>query len=188
MAHISHSSSSSNNNNNNNNNNNCYRTYIDCMISTAMKCLSVSQPFAQLIITGKKTIELRKWNTKFRGEFLVHAPQKIRTDDCRRLRMDAETLATGAIIGKAEIYDVKTYQSPDQIKAEQSMHHAGSGFGSNRYGFLLCGHKAFRVPIPLKGRLGFFEASLPKITHRGDESLVSDIIDEEYRYGLIGHH
>ncbi|MEK6867048.1 MAG: ASCH domain-containing protein, partial [Thermoproteota archaeon] len=27
-----------------------------------MKCLSVSQPFADLIISGKKTIELRNWN------------------------------------------------------------------------------------------------------------------------------
>ena len=43
-----------------------------------MKCLSVSQPFADLIILGKKTIELRKWNTNFRGELLIHSPLKIR--------------------------------------------------------------------------------------------------------------
>ena len=41
-----------------------------------MKCLSVCQPFAELIVQGKKTIELRKWNTKFRGEFLIHAAKK----------------------------------------------------------------------------------------------------------------
>ena len=50
-----------------------------------MKCLSVSQPYADLIIHGRKTIELRKWNTRFRGEFLIHAPQKIRLDACKRL-------------------------------------------------------------------------------------------------------
>ena len=38
-----------------------------------MKCLSLKQPFADLLALGKKTIELRKWNTKFRGEFLFHA-------------------------------------------------------------------------------------------------------------------
>ena len=42
-----------------------------------MKCLSICQPFAELIVQGKKTIELRKWNTKFRGEFLVHAAKNI---------------------------------------------------------------------------------------------------------------
>jgi len=34
-----------------------------------MKCLSLKQPFADLLALGEKTIELRKWNTKFREEF-----------------------------------------------------------------------------------------------------------------------
>jgi len=53
-----------------------------------LKCLSVSQPFADLIISGKKTIELRNWNTKFRGEFLIHSPLKIRTKDSKRLKIN----------------------------------------------------------------------------------------------------
>ena len=76
-----------------------------------MKCLSVSQPYADLIISGKKTIELRTWNTKFRGEFLVHAPIKIKEDVCERLGIDKSNLMTGVIIGKVEIYDVKFYNS-----------------------------------------------------------------------------
>ncbi len=53
-----------------------------------MKCLSVCQPFAELIVQGKKTIELRKWNTKFRGEFLIHAAKKILNEDCQKINMD----------------------------------------------------------------------------------------------------
>jgi len=53
-----------------------------------MKCLSICQPFADLIIQNKKTIELRKWNTNFRGIFLVHAPIKIRKEDCKRLKIN----------------------------------------------------------------------------------------------------
>ena len=49
-----------------------------------MKCLSICQPFANLIIQNKKTIELRKWNTNFRGEFLVHAPIKIRKEEINK--------------------------------------------------------------------------------------------------------
>jgi ASCH domain len=37
------------------------------------KCLSIRQPYAELVVSGRKTIELRKWITRFRGEFLVHA-------------------------------------------------------------------------------------------------------------------
>jgi ASC-1-like (ASCH) protein len=43
------------------------------------KCLSLRQPYAELIIAGRKTIEPRKWNTQFRGEFLVHAHLKEQT-------------------------------------------------------------------------------------------------------------
>ena len=52
-----------------------------------MKCLSICQPFAELIIQNKKIIELRTWNTKIRGEFLVHAPIKIRKEDCKRMKI-----------------------------------------------------------------------------------------------------
>ena len=49
-----------------------------------MKCLSICQPFAELIIQNKKTIELRKWNTSFRGEFLIHVPIKIRKEEYKK--------------------------------------------------------------------------------------------------------
>ena len=89
-----------------------------------LKCLSVSQPFADLIISGKKTIELRKWNTNFRGEFLVHAPLKIRTEDCKRLKINHK-LVTGAIVGKAELYDVKKYNSKKEVNDDKQFHFAG---------------------------------------------------------------
>ena len=82
-----------------------------------MKCLSVCQPFADLIIQGKKTIELRKWNTKFRGEFLVHSPQKIRFDDCKRLKIKSN-FTVSAIIGKVELIDVKEYQNIEEIELD----------------------------------------------------------------------
>jgi ASCH domain-containing protein len=28
-----------------------------------MKCLSLKQPYAELLVSGKKTIELKNWNT-----------------------------------------------------------------------------------------------------------------------------
>lgn len=42
-----------------------------------MKRFSIKPPFAELIVSGKKKIELRIWNTKFRGEFLIDALQKL---------------------------------------------------------------------------------------------------------------
>ena len=52
------------------------------------KCLSLKQPYAELLVAGKKTIEVRTWNTKFRGQFLVHASKKINEEVCKRLKID----------------------------------------------------------------------------------------------------
>lgn len=149
-----------------------------------MKCLSVSQPFADLIISGKKTIELRNWNTNYRGEFLIHSPLKIRTDDVKRLKINKK-FVTGAIIGKAQLYDVKKYNTIKEIKLDQKFHFASKKFQDKTFGFMLKDAKAFRIPIPLKGQLGFFEVDIPKTKNK---KIVSEIIDEEYRYQWIGHH
>ncbi len=151
-----------------------------------MKCLSVSQPFADLIISGKKTIELRKWNTKFRGEILIHAPQKARTSDYKRLNIPQREYVVGAIIGKVTLYDVIVYGSVAQIKRDQKSHHASKEFfEKTKYGFMLKEPKSFSVPIPYRGQLGLFDVNL---TNTSDDSILGDIIDQEHRFRLIGHH
>ena len=151
-----------------------------------MKCLSICQPFADLIISGKKTIELRNWNTRYRGEFLVHAPVKIRKEDCKRLKISTK-LITGAIIGKIEIFDVKKYETAYELKQDKRFHLASKNFHNRKYGFILKNPKKFRTPIPYKGKLNFFDVKLPKSEFKNTD-IVSDIIDEEYRYQWIGHH
>ncbi len=151
-----------------------------------MKCLSICQPYANLIVSGKKTIELRNWNTSFRGEFLVHASTTIKQTDCQRLKI-SKKLVTGAIIGKVEIYNVKKYNSKSEVKNDYKKHLASKNFFDRKYGFLLKNAKTFRIPISCKGKLGFFDVKVPK-TKIKTKDLKADIIDEEYRYRLVGHH
>lgn len=151
-----------------------------------MKCLSVSQPYADLIIQGKKTIELRTWNTKYRGEFLVHAPFKIKKDACKKLRIDETKLLTGVIIGKVEIYNVKIYNSVSELKSDSKKHFATEEFLRHRYGFLLRKPRKLIIPIPYKGSLGFFDVSLGTKVKEND--IKSELFDEEHRYQFIGRH
>ena len=151
-----------------------------------MKCLSISQPFADLIVSGKKTIELRKWNTNFRGEFLIHAPIKIKIEDCKRLKI-TKKLVTGAIIGKADLYDVKKYNSSKEVKNDQKFHFASKNFQDKTFGFKIKNAKSLRIPIPWKGQLGFFDVEISKARIK-NKDIVTDIVDEEYRYQWIGHH
>ena len=120
-----------------------------------MKCLSISQPFADLIVSGEKIIELRNWNTNFRGEFLIHAPLKIRNDDVKRLKINKK-FVTGAIIGKAEIYDVKKYHSVTEFRKDSKFHFASKNFQNRKYGFLIKNARLLKIPIPYKGMLGIF--------------------------------
>lgn len=151
-----------------------------------MKCLSVSQPFADLIISGKKIIELRNWNTNFRGEFLIHTPIKIRIEDVKRLKINKK-FVTGAIIGKAELYDVKKYNSIKEVSTDKKLHYASKNFYSKSFGFILKNAKPLRIPIPCKGKLGFFDVELSN-TKIKNKDILTDIIDEDYRYQWIGHH
>lgn len=151
-----------------------------------MKCLSVSQPYADLIVRGKKTIELRTWNTNFRGEFLVHAPIKIKNDVCKKLGIDQTKLRTGVIIGKVEIYDVKKYDSVSELKSDYKKHFASEEFLHHKYGFLLRKSKELKIPIPYKGSLGFFDVFLGTKVKKNE--IKADLFDEEYRYQWIGKH
>ena len=69
-----------------------------------MKALSLKQPFAELILQRKKKIELRKWNTKFRGEFLIHT-SKV-SDKESMVKFGFKELPCGCIVGKATLVDV----------------------------------------------------------------------------------
>ena len=150
-----------------------------------MKCLSICQPFAELIVQGKKTIELRKWNTKFRGEFLVHAAKNILEDDCKRMKISPKTVTTGAIIGKVNLVDVKKYDSEKELKADKKKHHSISDNTKNRYGFILENPKKLRVPIEYLGKLNFFEFHPDEIKNN-DVKL--DLFEEEHRYMWINRH
>ena len=149
-----------------------------------MKCLSVCQPFAELIIQGKKTIELRKWNTKFRGEFLVHAAKNILTEDCKRMKISS-SITTGAIIGKVKLTDVKKYESDKELKSDKKKHHSLSDITKNKYGFILESPKKLRVPIPYSGKLNFFEFHPDEMKN---DDVKIDLFEEEYRYMWINRH
>jgi hypothetical protein len=102
-----------------------------------MKCLSLKQPYAELIVSGKKTTELRTWNTKFRGEFLIHASKTVNKGACERIKIDPKSLITGAVIGKSVLYDVKTYESKNSFLKDTKKHFADVNFTDYKYGFLL---------------------------------------------------
>lgn len=126
-----------------------------------MKCLSLKQPFADLLAHGEKTIELRKWNTSFRGEFLIHASKNIDIESCERLDMDTNKLTVGTIIGSAFLYDVKEYNNREEFERDRHKHFSvvTKYFEGYIYGFLISNAKTFKKLVPYPGKLKFFEVN-----------------------------
>ena len=128
-----------------------------------MKCLSLKQPYADLLASGRKTIEIRKWNTNHRGPFLIHASKNVNIDACLTLGFDENNLVKGAIIGKAFVYDVIKYTTLDVFLGDRhkhfSMEEPKPNHSFKKYGFLVKDALKFREEIPYLGKLGFFEVS-----------------------------
>jgi hypothetical protein len=122
-----------------------------------MKALSIRQPWAYLVANGIKTVENRTWKSKFRGQFLVHASQKIDPEGIEDFiaflgendePIPEEVYLTGGVVGMAEIVDCS--DDPGGLNEEDAEWFEGP------YGFLL--RNARPLPFhPAKGQLFFFE-------------------------------
>ena len=51
-----------------------------------MKVLTIKQPWATLIMQGDKRFEFRSWQTKYRGDLLIHAGKGIDKEAMKRLK------------------------------------------------------------------------------------------------------
>ena len=115
-----------------------------------MRALSIRQPWAWLIVNGYKDIENRTWATRFRGRVYVHAGRNVVPGDYPEQReyvresgiVIPADLPRGAIVGEVVIAGC--------VDCSESPWFCGP------YGFLLEAPKAYAVPIPCRGKLGFF--------------------------------
>lgn len=109
-----------------------------------MKTLSLKEPWAALVVEGRKTIELRSWTTPHRGPLLIH-----------------RSGPGGGIVGMVEVVDVFPIGSFEQFRALRDRHHAPDPFYQPKlFGWVL--RNARPVPfIPCKGRLRLWEFSGP---------------------------
>jgi hypothetical protein len=115
-----------------------------------LKCLSLRQPWASLIVAGEKKVENRSWYTRHRGPLLIHASKTVDLDACREHRLDPESLPTGVILGLVNVADCLPPEEPCRSRwADKGAHH-----------WLLADPQLLRNPVHFIGRVGLFHVPL----------------------------
>jgi hypothetical protein len=75
-----------------------------------MKCLSIRQPWATLLVKGIKDVENREWDTHYRGPVLIHAAKKHDKEEIAKAvatyRLNSDDFIFGAIVGRADLKDI----------------------------------------------------------------------------------
>jgi len=123
-----------------------------------MKTLTLKQPWAELVLQGRKKIELRKWNTNFRGNFFIHSSKVPDVDGMKKFGFD--NLPNGFILGKANLFEVKKYLNDEEFDKDKDKHLATGDWGN--FGFLLDDVKRVE-PISARGQLGFWDFNPDKM-------------------------
>ena len=130
-----------------------------------MKVITILQPWAELIVLGKKKIETRSFERSYRGKILIQASKKF-TPLQRKLceqwpfneYMDTKRLEFGKIIGSAELTSIATTKSAvagleargTESAAEE--YHFGD-YSEGRFAWYLQNPIKFLKTYPVKGQL-----------------------------------
>ena len=127
-----------------------------------MKVLTIKQPWATLIMQGDKRFEFRSWQTKYRGDLLIHAGKGIDKEAMKRLaKYLPDEIPLGKILGKVTLVDcIKMCpEFKDMLLKENPDIYTKSSFQEN-YGWQVENVKVFNEPIEAKGHLSLWEYEL----------------------------
>ena len=129
-----------------------------------MKVLTIKQPWATLIMQGYKRFEFRSWQTKYRGDLLIHAGKGIDKEAIKRLeKYLPKELLTGKILGKVTLVDCikMSPEFKERLLKENKDIYTKSSF-QEKYGWQIENVQVFDELIEAKGHLSLWEYNIEK--------------------------
>jgi len=124
--------------------------------------ISIKQPWAELILQGRKKIELRSWATSYRGSLWLHTGKKYDADLLKYFGFSE--LFYGGFIGKLKL-DLIIPIDKRRWSAMKDRHLEIGPFRSGLYGWVLTNPQRFIKPVPGPGQLKLFFPS-PEIINK----------------------
>jgi len=113
------------------------------------RALSVRQPWANLIASGEKMIEVRSWSTMHRGDLVICSA--VTVDDVPAMIHDLTTDPCGVTICVVQLVDVRPLERSDVAAAMLPDDADLDG----AYAWVLAQPRRL-APHPVKGALGLF--------------------------------
>lgn len=121
--------------------------------------LSIRQPWAELILSGRKAIEVRSWTTDYRGEFWVHAGKSVDAAAARAYSL--ENLFTGGYLGTVNLVAIVALDA-SRWQMWRDKHLIDGDHRLCQFAWILDSPRRLRTPLKAPGQLGLFRPD-PKI-------------------------
>jgi activating signal cointegrator 1 len=123
-----------------------------------MKALTLTQPWAQLVIEGRKQLETRSWQCGYRGGLAIHAAKGMPADAraaAVEFGYDPDALPRMAILGHVTMLGcVPTHLVRYDISDEER---SFGDYTTGRYAFRLAHPERYPEPVPVRGALGLWD-------------------------------
>ena len=119
------------------------------------RALSVRQPWAELILAGRKRFELRSWRTHYRGPILIHAGLRVDSEAVVSAGLQEKALETGALIGVAELVDCRPFTEEMADEMCGALGYFGD-WAPSLSAWELTNPSRLNAPIRYPGKLGLF--------------------------------
>lgn len=148
-----------------------------------MKVLSLTEPYASLILSGKKVIETRSFKTNYRGELYIHASmtkmakETLNNNELMNILNDTK-LNYGYIICKCNLVDC-IYMSDEYVENMKNNNYEEyicGEYKKGRYAWILENIIPLDKKIRVKGQLG--------IWNYYDENEIMNLM-ENINYGYL---
>ena len=118
--------------------------------------LSIRQPWAELILQSRKTIELRSWDTDYRGYLWLHTGKGAAPDLDRSFGISDPP--RGAFVGRIALTDISSIDA-QRWERWRSQHLDSGHYEPGHFAWILSSAERLRVPIPAPGKLKLFEVN-----------------------------
>jgi len=135
-----------------------------------IKCISLWEPWASLMMMGFKRNETRSWPTKHRGPLMIHAAKKWGKEQkaiiqawpfSNHFSVDENFETTrGCLLGAVNVVNVIRSEKWDVETAADIFEEDYGDYSPGRFVWITEGARKLITPVPFKGMQGMF--NIPK--------------------------